>query len=174
MNDAVEDRIAEGWIPDDFVPAADGNLAGDQQRTLSLAVVDNLQQVAALFGVQRLGAPVVDDQQGTIYLVSKPLSAFSWGEIGRVFLKKATNLPTTVYIDWQKRVQSRLPAPLRKLPAPSSGRFPMTWLITQFRANVFLVLVAAACAPLQKTTPATTEDLGKAMVAISVHPITVG
>jgi hypothetical protein len=32
------------------VPAADGNLAGDQQRSLSFAVIDDLQQVPPLLG----------------------------------------------------------------------------------------------------------------------------
>jgi uncharacterized protein YceK len=49
-----------------------------------------------------------EDGNGTIYLVSKPLSGFSWGEVGRVFVKKAANPPTTVYVDWQKRVQTQV------------------------------------------------------------------
>jgi hypothetical protein len=45
------------------MPATDGNLAGDQQRTFPFTVVDGLQQIAALLGVQRLGTPAVDDEQ---------------------------------------------------------------------------------------------------------------
>lgn len=63
VNDAVEDGIAEGWVADDFVPAADGNLAGDQQGALAVAIIDDLEQVAALFGGQGLRPPIIDDQQ---------------------------------------------------------------------------------------------------------------
>jgi hypothetical protein len=58
------------------------------------------------------------------------------------------------------------------LPTPSLGLSPVPWLITSFRASALLVLAASACAPLQKTTPATTERLGKAIV-LSAHPITI-
>ena len=63
VNDAVQDRISQSWIPDDLVPATYGNLAGDQQRPFPFPVVDDLQQVPSLLGVQRLRPPVVDDQQ---------------------------------------------------------------------------------------------------------------
>jgi len=65
--DAVNDRISNVQIANDLVPASHGNLAGDQQRALVVAVVDDLQQVAALFGGQWLGPPVVDDQQSRAF-----------------------------------------------------------------------------------------------------------
>ena len=58
----VDDGVADRHVADDFVPAADRNLAGDQQRALVIPVVDDLQQVTALLGRQRLGSPIVDDQ----------------------------------------------------------------------------------------------------------------
>ena len=58
VNDAIEDRVSQGWIADNLVPAADGDLAGDQQRPFPFPVVDDLQQVPSLLGVQRLGTPV--------------------------------------------------------------------------------------------------------------------
>jgi len=63
VDDAVQDGVAERQIADHLVPAGHGNLAGDQQRTLVVAVVDDLQQVPALLGAQRFRPPVVDDQQ---------------------------------------------------------------------------------------------------------------
>ncbi len=44
-----------------------------------------------------------EDATGTIYLVSKSLSAFSWGEVGRVYVKKTGAPPTVVFVDWEKR-----------------------------------------------------------------------
>src|SRR3954464_7515336 len=63
VNDAVQDRVTERWIRNDVVPAGHRHLAGDQQRTLPFTVVNDLQQVPALLGVQRFGTPVVDDEQ---------------------------------------------------------------------------------------------------------------
>ena len=57
VNDAVQDRVADRRIADEFVPARHGDLAGHQQRSLLVAVIDDLQQVAALLGGQRLRAP---------------------------------------------------------------------------------------------------------------------
>ena len=45
------------------MPAGYRDLAGHQQRSFLVAVFDDLQQVAALLAGQRLGAPVIDDQQ---------------------------------------------------------------------------------------------------------------
>ena len=51
------------WSADNFMPSADGDLAGDQQRAFLVAIIDDFQQVASLFGGQWLRSPVVDDQQ---------------------------------------------------------------------------------------------------------------
>src|ERR1700731_4663974 len=86
VNDAIEDRVSEGWIPDDLVPAAYGNLTGDQQRPSSFTVVNDLQQIAPLFGVQRLRPPVVDDQQAGArqapHQACQPPFAACGGEVG--------------------------------------------------------------------------------------------
>jgi hypothetical protein len=63
MNNAVEDRVTERGIGDHLVPLTDRDLAGDQQRAAVVAVIDDLKQIAALFGIERLRTPVVDDQE---------------------------------------------------------------------------------------------------------------
>jgi hypothetical protein len=63
VNDAVEDRVAERGVGDHLVPFADRHLAGDQQRSAVIAVVDDLEQIAAMLGIERLRAPIIDDQQ---------------------------------------------------------------------------------------------------------------
>src|SRR6476646_6675875 len=40
VNDAVQDRVPAGGIPDDFMPATHRNLASDQQRAGLVSVVD--------------------------------------------------------------------------------------------------------------------------------------
>ncbi len=57
MDDAVEDGIGLGWIADDFVPAVDGNLAGDQRGAAAIALFKDFEKVAALLGTERLEVP---------------------------------------------------------------------------------------------------------------------
>ena len=63
VNDAIEDGIGQRRIADDLVPTVDRHLAGDHDGTGVISVLDDLQQIAALLGVQRLGAPIVEHQQ---------------------------------------------------------------------------------------------------------------
>lgn len=63
MDQPVEDGVGEGWVADDVMPGVDGELAGDDCRGASVAVLEDLEQVAALGGGERREAPVVEDQQ---------------------------------------------------------------------------------------------------------------
>ena len=63
MHDAVQNGVADRWVAHEFVPAGYGNLTGHQKRALLVAVIDDLQQIAPLLGGERLGTPVIDDQQ---------------------------------------------------------------------------------------------------------------
>ena len=86
VNDAIQDCISQNWIPDNLVPSANGNRAGDQQRPFPFTVVDDLQQVPSLLGVQRLGTPVVDDEQAgpleASHQARQPPFAARGGEVG--------------------------------------------------------------------------------------------
>jgi hypothetical protein len=48
VDNAVEDGVGQRRVADDLVPALDRQLAGDQQRADVVAVLDDLQQIAAL------------------------------------------------------------------------------------------------------------------------------
>jgi hypothetical protein len=63
VDNAVKDRFGQGGITHDFIPTPDWHLAGDDQRAGVVAILDDLQQVAALFGRQGLWSPVIQDQQ---------------------------------------------------------------------------------------------------------------
>ena len=63
VNDAIEDGIGQRWIADYLVPTVDWHLAGDQDGAGVISILDNLQEVAALLGVQRLWPPVVEYKQ---------------------------------------------------------------------------------------------------------------
>lgn len=61
MNDAVQYRIAKGGIGNDVVPLRHGDLTCDQQGSLVVAIIDNLEQIAALVGGERFRSPVVEE-----------------------------------------------------------------------------------------------------------------
>ena len=63
MDEAVEDGVGDGGIADDFVPAVDRHLAGDDDGPGLVVVLDDLQEVSALVGVEGLGAPVVENEK---------------------------------------------------------------------------------------------------------------
>ena len=58
-------RMASASVgtPIKIVPTVHGNLAGDDERALVVAVLDDFEQIARLVGGERFGAPVVQDQQ---------------------------------------------------------------------------------------------------------------
>ncbi len=61
--DAIEDGVGESWIADKFVPAADGELRSDDKRTTAVAILDDFEQIALLFGQHRFGSQIVDDEE---------------------------------------------------------------------------------------------------------------
>ena len=63
MNDAIEDGIGERRLADDLVPALDRQLAGDDDRASVAAVLDDLQEVAALPGIELFRPPIVEDEE---------------------------------------------------------------------------------------------------------------
>ena len=48
VNDAVEDGVGERGNPDQVMPAVHGNLAGDDERALVVAILDDFEEIAAL------------------------------------------------------------------------------------------------------------------------------
>ena len=60
VNEPVEDRVGEGPIADHLVPVFDRELARDQRGAVDVAVVHDLEQIAALIVVQGGQPPVVD------------------------------------------------------------------------------------------------------------------
>lgn len=63
VDQAVEYGIGECGFVDDVVPCGDRELAGDQDRASPMAVLDDLHEIAALSGVQAIGAPIIENEQ---------------------------------------------------------------------------------------------------------------
>lgn len=53
MHQAVEDGVGERGIADDLVPMFDGQLAGHDGGLAAIAILNDLQEIAALLGGQR-------------------------------------------------------------------------------------------------------------------------
>ena len=64
---AVEDGIGKRGLVDDVVPSCNRKLAGDRDRSSSIAVLDDFHEVTALPGVQAFRPPVVKNKQVGLY-----------------------------------------------------------------------------------------------------------
>lgn len=64
MDQPVQDCVGDGGIVNHLMPLVHRELAGDEGRTHSLPVVQDLQQVAILFTGDGRHAEVVDHEQG--------------------------------------------------------------------------------------------------------------
>jgi len=73
VDDAVEDGIGIGGIADQLMPFVDGDLAGDDRRSATVAFFKNLEEVMARGGVERLKPPIVEDEQ--LHTTERPLDA---------------------------------------------------------------------------------------------------
>jgi len=63
VNETVEDGVAEGGIADDVMPVLDGELTGDEGRTASVAVFEDIEKVAALSVVEGRHPEVVEHEE---------------------------------------------------------------------------------------------------------------
>jgi len=63
MDQAIEDGVGIGGVADQRVPLIDRELAGDDGGAAAVAVLKDLQEVVASPGVERLEAPVVEDEK---------------------------------------------------------------------------------------------------------------
>src|SRR5260221_3149252 len=63
VNEAVQNRVGVGGIPDHIVPGAHGELARDDRRAPPVSLLEDLQQVMTRLGIERFEAPVVQNEQ---------------------------------------------------------------------------------------------------------------
>jgi hypothetical protein len=63
VHDTIEDGVGEGRLANDVVPAAHRQLAGEERRGASVAILDDLEEVAALLGEHGFWSPIVENQQ---------------------------------------------------------------------------------------------------------------
>src|SRR5664280_180900 len=63
VNEAVQDGVAEGGVADNFVPMFDGDLAGNDGRSATVAIIKDLQKVAPFGRIENRKAPVIEYQE---------------------------------------------------------------------------------------------------------------
>jgi hypothetical protein len=63
VNDAIQYGISERRVGNNVVPLLHGHLTCDQERSSIVAIIDDFEEIAALLGCERLGSPVVDDDE---------------------------------------------------------------------------------------------------------------
>ena len=63
MNEAIQDGVAEGGVADDVVPVFDGDLAGNDGRGATVAIIKDLQKVAPFGRIENRKTPVIEDQE---------------------------------------------------------------------------------------------------------------
>ena len=63
VDDAIQDRVAEGGLADNLMPGGHGELAGDQDGAAAVAILDDLHEIAPLAGREAIGSPVVEDEE---------------------------------------------------------------------------------------------------------------
>ncbi len=63
VDEAVEDGVGIGGIADEVVPFIDGDLAGDEGGAAAVALFEDFEEVMACAGIERLEAPVVEDEE---------------------------------------------------------------------------------------------------------------
>ena len=52
VNETVQDGVAQGGVADDIVPMFDRNLAGDDGRGATVAIIEDLQKVAPFWRIE--------------------------------------------------------------------------------------------------------------------------
>ena len=63
VNEAVEDGVGVGRIADDFVPSVYWKLGGDHRGAASVAFLEDFQKIMSGGGVERLQAPIIENEQ---------------------------------------------------------------------------------------------------------------
>ena len=69
VNEAVQDRVAEGGVADDVMPMFHGDLAGDDSRCTTMAIIEDLQEIAPFGGIENRQAPIIKNEKLNVPMV---------------------------------------------------------------------------------------------------------
>ncbi|MCS3730865.1 hypothetical protein FHR88_005945 [Bradyrhizobium betae] len=63
MNETIQDGVAQGGVADNVVPMFDGDLAGDDGRGATVAIIEDLQQVAPFGRIENRQTPIIENEE---------------------------------------------------------------------------------------------------------------
>ena len=63
VNEAVQDCVGVGGIRDDLVPLVHGQLAGDERRSSTISLFDDLEEFVTRLRVDGLQGKIADDEE---------------------------------------------------------------------------------------------------------------
>src|SRR5215208_7382127 len=63
VHEPVEDGIGVGRIADDLVPFVDRHLAGQDRRTAAVSFFEDLVEIAAGAGIERIETPIIENEE---------------------------------------------------------------------------------------------------------------
>src|SRR4051794_30937898 len=63
MHEPVENGVGVGRIADDLMPFIDRYLAGQDRRTVAVSFFEDLVEIAASAGIERIKAPIVENEE---------------------------------------------------------------------------------------------------------------
>jgi len=63
VNDAIEDGVGDGGITDDVMPVFERQLAGDEDGSDVVAILDDFEEITSLIGIEGFWSPIVDNEE---------------------------------------------------------------------------------------------------------------
>ena len=63
VEEAVQDGVRVGWVPNNIMPGGQGKLRGDDRRSAPVSLLEDFQQVMTGAGVEGFKAEVVENEQ---------------------------------------------------------------------------------------------------------------
>src|SRR5687768_12158210 len=63
VDEPIQDRIGNGGVADNLVPALDRDLAGHDGGASFIAVFDDLEQITPLIVIELLGPPIIENEK---------------------------------------------------------------------------------------------------------------
>ena len=63
VDEAVQDGVGVGGVPNDLMPGRQGELGGDDRRPSAVSLLENFEQIVTGAGVEGLEAEVVENEQ---------------------------------------------------------------------------------------------------------------
>lgn len=63
MNEAIQDGVGQSWVCNNFPPAIHGHLTCNEGCASFVAILNDLQEIAALVVIEFFRSPAIEDQQ---------------------------------------------------------------------------------------------------------------